>query len=99
MSFIQANVVVLDYNDLIAGKDLSREIEKAYGYDGIGLLTVKNVPTLVDKRNNLLPLGYRFAKLPNNIKEKYVHAESFYSFGWSHGKESLEGKPDERYGN
>lgn len=28
------------------------------------------------------------------MKEKYVHAKSVYSFGWSHGKEKLEGKPD-----
>ena len=96
MAFIQANVVVLDYNDLISGKDLTSEIEKAYGYDGIGLLTVKNVPTLIEKRCNLLPLGFKFAKLPNAIKDKYVHPESYYSFGWSHGKEHLEGKPDER---
>jgi len=29
-----------------------------------------------------------------NQKNKTVHKESFYSFGWSHGKEVLEGKPD-----
>ena len=27
----------------------------------------------------------------DNIKEKYVHAESNYSFGWSHGKEKMKG--------
>lgn len=28
------------------------------------------------------------------MKEKTVHASSCFSFGWSHGKEKLEGKPD-----
>jgi isopenicillin N synthase-like dioxygenase len=28
------------------------------------------------------------------VKAKYEHKASFYSFGWSHGKESLEGRPD-----
>ena len=36
----------------------------------------------------------RFANLPENVKEKYVHKESAFSFGWSHGKEQLDGKPD-----
>lgn len=96
---VKASVVVLDYNDLVSGADLSKQIEEAYGDNGIGLLTVKNVPTLVEKRTTLLPLGAKFAKLPDDIKEKYVHADSFYSFGWSHGKESLEGKPDDSKGS
>lgn len=36
----------------------------------------------------------RFANLPEEVKQKTVHKESFYSFGWSHGMELLEGKPD-----
>lgn len=94
-----AEVVTLDYNDLVAGKDLSEFIEKAYGYDGIGLLTVSNVPSLVEKRATLLPLANRLANLPADVLEKYVHEESHYSFGWSHGKENLEGKPDESKGS
>ncbi len=50
---------------------------------------VKNVPGLVETRAALLPLAYRFAQLPDEIKAKYVHEKSSYSFGWSHGK----GKP------
>jgi isopenicillin N synthase-like dioxygenase len=97
--FIKADVVVLDYNDLVAEVDLTAEIEKAYGNEGIGLLTVKNVPTLVEKRLALLPLGSKFAKLPQEVKDKYVHADSYFSFGWSHGKENLQGKPDESKGS
>lgn len=87
-------VVTLDYNDLIAGVDLSPLIEQAYGYDGLGVLTVKNVPGWAESRQKLLPLAQRFATLPDAIKDQYSHEESKYSFGWSHGKENLQGKPD-----
>lgn len=90
-----ADVVVLDYNDLLAGKDLTHEIARAYGFDGIGVLTVCNVPDFVAARERLLPLSRKFAILPDEIKRKYEHPESYYSFGWSHGKEKLQGgKPD-----
>jgi hypothetical protein len=36
----------------------------------------------------------RFATQPEEAKKKTEHPESHYSFGWSHGKEVLEGKPD-----
>ncbi len=36
----------------------------------------------------------RFANLSEEAKNKTVHKESFYSFGWSHGQEILEGRPD-----
>ena len=93
------DVVVLDYEELVAGKDLSHLIAKAYGFDGIGLLTVKNVPGLIDARSNLLPLGRTFALLDETVQEKYVDEKSFYSFGWSLGKEKLEGKPDSSKGS
>lgn len=94
MSYKIGDVVVLDYNDLVNGKDLTDEIGRAYGFDGIGVLTVKNVPDFLAARERLLPLARTFADLPEEIKEKYVHAESYYSFGWSHGKEKLQGGPD-----
>lgn len=92
-------VVVLDYEELAAGKDLSELVAKAYGFDGIGLLTVKNVPGLVAARANLLPLGRVFSQLDEATQEKYVDEKSFYSFGWSLGKEKLEGKPDSSKGS
>eukprot|EP00735_Rhodelphis_limneticus_P011344 TRINITY_DN442_c0_g1::TRINITY_DN442_c0_g1_i1::g.2519::m.2519 TRINITY_DN442_c0_g1::TRINITY_DN442_c0_g1_i1::g.2519 ORF type:complete len:374 (+),score=90.90,DIOX_N/PF14226.1/2.1e-06,DIOX_N/PF14226.1/9.3e+02,2OG-FeII_Oxy/PF03171.15/5.7e+03,2OG-FeII_Oxy/PF03171.15/0.00099 TRINITY_DN442_c0_g1_i1:67-1188(+) len=87
-------VVILDYAWLSDGSDLSKHIEAAYGYDGLGILAIRNVPNFVEKRKTLLPLARKFALLPDEIKNKYAHEESKYSFGWSHGKEKLEGKPD-----
>lgn len=91
---VNVDVVELDYNDLVAGVDLTAQIEKAYGEDGAGLLTVKNVPSYVEARSRLLPLSKKFADLPNDVKEKYVKADAYYAFGWSHGKEKLQEKPD-----
>jgi isopenicillin N synthase-like dioxygenase len=93
------NVVEIDYNDLVAGADLSDKIQIAYGIDGLGILTVSNVPGLNEARENLLVLGRQFALLPEDIKQKYAHPESKYSFGWSHGIENLEGKPDTSKGS
>jgi isopenicillin N synthase-like dioxygenase len=93
-SYQIADAVELDYADLLAGRDLGEEIERAFGASGAGLLTVKNVPGFVEARRILLPLARKFALLPDDVKDKYVHAESYYAFGWSHGKENLEGKPD-----
>ena len=56
-----ANAVCLEYDDLVNGVDLSAEIERAYGYDGLGILTVRGIPNLLEKKNTLLPLGWRYA--------------------------------------
>ena len=61
-------VVTLDYNDLIANKNLSSKIEEAFGISGLGVLTVKNVPNLPTHRAALLPLAREFAILPDQVK-------------------------------
>ena len=78
----------------MSGRDLSAEIAQAYGYDGLGILVVRGVPGVAERRAALLPLGARFAALPASARAKYEHAASYYAFGWSHGKEKLEGRPD-----
>eukprot|EP00301_Raphidiophrys_heterophryoidea_P013405 c2080_g1_i1.p1 GENE.c2080_g1_i1~~c2080_g1_i1.p1 ORF type:complete len:379 (-),score=79.54 c2080_g1_i1:800-1936(-) len=87
-------LVILNYDDLVAGKDLSHEIAKAYGFEGLGLLAVKGVPDFARRRNRLLPLARKFALLPEETKKKCEHQESYFSFGWSHGKERFYGVPD-----
>lgn len=94
MSVINKPAITLDYNDLVNGVNLIDKISEAYGYDGLGILTVSNIPSLNESRLKLLPLAKKFADLNDDIKNKYVHEESSYSFGWSHGKEKLQGKPD-----
>ena len=94
------SVTVLDYEDLVQkGADLRVEIQRAFGVDGLGILTVKNVPGFVEARARLLPLAREFAALDDDIKAKYIHEQSKFSFGWSHGKEKLQGKPDTSKGS
>ncbi|KAF1775854.1 Isopenicillin N synthase-like [Phytophthora cactorum] len=88
------DVPVVAYADLVAKKDLSIVIEEAFGYEGMGILVVSGVPELSSKRSDLLPLAFKFANLPDDIKAKCELPKAFYSFGWSHGKENLQGKPD-----
>ncbi|KAL1496552.1 hypothetical protein AB1Y20_014158 [Prymnesium parvum] len=87
-------VVTLDYADLAAGKDLSAAIGAAYGYDGLGILAVRGVPGVREAREALLPLAAAFAALPPHVREAHEDAASFYSVGWSHGKEVFGGARD-----
>ncbi|KAG0297817.1 hypothetical protein BGZ96_004747, partial [Linnemannia gamsii] len=92
----QNEAVVIDYQDLVTNKDVSAQIEEAFGSHDhcLGLLLVKNLPpTYLALRERLLRLASVFAALPESAKDKTVHADSRYSFGWSCGKEIMNGKP------
>lgn len=82
---MEPEVIAIDYHDLINNVDLTNQISKAFGNDGLGLLTVKNIPGFVEARKALLPLALEFSRLPEDVKLKYIHKSSSYSFGWSHG--------------
>ncbi|GAB5370840.1 hypothetical protein AAMO2058_001527800 [Amorphochlora amoebiformis] len=86
--------ILVSYDDLKSGKDLSELIEKAYGYQGLGILAVTGISEVGSLREALFKDGYKFANLEDNVKSKYEHKDSYYSFGWSHGKEKLQGHPD-----
>ncbi|KAF4041397.1 2OG-Fe(II) oxygenase superfamily [Phytophthora infestans] len=88
------DVPVVAFEDLVAKKDLSTVIEEAFGYEGMGILVVSGVPELSSKRSDLLPLAFKFANFSDDVKAKCELPGAFYSFGWSHGKENLQGKPD-----
>ncbi|KAG2436404.1 hypothetical protein HXX76_006708 [Chlamydomonas incerta] len=91
----ERSLVVLDYNDLASGKDISSQLEEALGPNGLGALAVRNVPGYAARRRLLLPQAHAFANLPEDLRRRYEDEESHYSVGWSHGKESLSsGQPD-----
>jgi isopenicillin N synthase-like dioxygenase len=87
-------VVLVKYEDLADKKDISASIAAAFGQDGLGIIVVSGVPEFTSLRSKLLPLSRKFALLPDAIKAKYEHAASHWNFGWSHGRETLAGKPD-----
>jgi len=68
--------------------------EQGFGGNGLGVITVSGVPGLLKAKRNLLPLSYVFAHKPEEIRNKFVHEDSYYSIGWSHGKENIQGQPD-----
>ncbi|XP_015159530.1 uncharacterized protein [Solanum tuberosum] len=75
--------------------DLSAKIEQGFGPNGLGILSISEVPGYSLWRRNLLHLGPRLANLPEDVKRELEDPNSRYNFGWSHGKEKLEsGKLD-----
>ncbi|KAJ3329449.1 hypothetical protein HDU76_007884 [Blyttiomyces sp. JEL0837] len=92
-------VVTIDYKDVMnKSTDLSDAIAKGFGSDGgcLGIVVIKGLEEtgFIEKRGRLLQLASKFADLPENVKEAVTHPQSSYLFGWSHGKEFMEGKPD-----
>jgi hypothetical protein len=75
---------------------LTESIKAAFGSEpgALGVCLVKNVPGFADKRERLLKLASVFAGLPDEIKAQCEHKPSSYLFGWSHGKEFMNGKLD-----
>ncbi|XP_010249859.1 PREDICTED: uncharacterized protein LOC104592277 isoform X3 [Nelumbo nucifera] len=70
--------------------DLSTKIEDGFGPNGLGILSVSEVPGFPSLRQNLLHLSPRLASLPEEVKKELEDPQSRYNFGWSHGKEKLE---------
>ncbi|KAJ9112175.1 hypothetical protein QFC20_002356 [Naganishia adeliensis] len=90
--------VTISYNDLVNAPDsLQKQIEQAFGNaeDALGVIIIKDLPEQFPKlREDLLKLADKFASLPKETREKYSRKEVQYMFGWSHGKEIMNGKPD-----
>ena len=38
----ESDIVVIDYYDLVGGVDITSQIAEAYGFNGLGILLVKN---------------------------------------------------------
>lgn len=96
MTVDKVSPILLDYNLLISNYDYTKEIEIAFGNKAecLGVLLVKNVPNYIEMRETILELASKFANLDDKTKEKYINSASKYNFGWSHGKEIMNGKLD-----
>lgn len=97
---IERPCVHVRHEDLLAGLHaqmpaLQAAVAQAYGYGGLGVLAVTGVPGLTEHRQKMLPLGARFAALPDAIKKKTETPHAFFQVGWSYGNEKLQGdQPD-----
>jgi hypothetical protein len=89
--------VSISYKTLTSSPEsLTPAIERAFGSspDCLGILVVTDLPPAYPaKRERLLRLAAAFAGLPDEVREKYSDEASRYSFGWSWGKEIMNGKP------
>ncbi|CAL1696322.1 unnamed protein product [Somion occarium] len=98
ISYTPEGAVLISYKDLTSSPlSLSSSIDKAFGSgpDCLGIILVRDLPpSYPASRERLLKLAYKFAKLPEPIREQYADPGSRYSFGWSHGKEIMNGRPD-----
>ncbi|KAJ1979110.1 hypothetical protein H4R34_002954 [Dimargaris verticillata] len=90
--------VVVDYAALDgkAPGNLSAAIEEAFGNhsDCLGLIIIRNVPQLSKLQTALLGRAPQLAHLPLADLQALEHPPSKYMFGWSHGKEVMNGHPD-----
>ncbi|KAF8640803.1 hypothetical protein AX17_000452 [Amanita inopinata Kibby_2008] len=91
-------VVTISYPTLLSSPlSLAESIDRAFGSHpkSLGIIIVRDLPpTYPAYRERLLRLAYKFAKLDSNVRERYTDPSTRYSFGWSHGKEIMNGKPD-----
>jgi len=93
-------VVTIPYAKLRSEQDLTPLITAAFGKEGLGIMLISGVPNLLQKRDRILRVAKKFGELPEDIKEKYAHPASHYSYGWSHGKEMMKnGKADTAKGS
>eukprot|EP00271_Cylindrocystis_brebissonii_P023310 TRINITY_DN961_c0_g1_i1.p1 TRINITY_DN961_c0_g1~~TRINITY_DN961_c0_g1_i1.p1 ORF type:complete len:364 (-),score=61.88 TRINITY_DN961_c0_g1_i1:1719-2810(-) len=84
----------------LQGDELLPEIERAMGPDSMGIIAVSQIEGFPELRKRQLFLIDKYARLPENVKNKYVQPENEYTIGWSHGKEKLEnGKFDTMKGS
>eukprot|EP01128_Nolandella_sp_AFSM9_P011404 TRINITY_DN811_c0_g1_i1.p1 TRINITY_DN811_c0_g1~~TRINITY_DN811_c0_g1_i1.p1 ORF type:complete len:368 (+),score=44.68 TRINITY_DN811_c0_g1_i1:42-1106(+) len=92
-------LVTLQYSDLLAGKDLSEELYRAYGPDGLGALSVAGIPQYVEQRQQLLPLSHALAHQPADVLTALEDDESLWNAGWSYGREMFGGQVDQSKGS
>mmetsp|Transcript_31276 Transcript_31276/g.93361 ORF Transcript_31276/g.93361 Transcript_31276/m.93361 type:complete len:297 (-) Transcript_31276:527-1417(-) len=98
----RASAVVIQYDRLAAAtaSELDADLEEAFGPSGLGALTVSGVPGYPAARASLLRLAPGLAALPADHLAELEDEASCYSFGWSHGKETLAGgEPDVHKGS
>lgn len=87
-------IVEIEYAALCNGSDLDEQMRLAFGPHSLGVVLVTNVPHLAAVRVPLLQTMAAFAALPASEKTACEDRDSGFLRGWSHGRESMAGKPD-----
>lgn len=88
------DIVNITYKQLIDGDDLSEHVFKAYGVNGLGVITISDIPEYEERVKELLPLSHKMAHLSEEERLSLERPETLWNAGWSHGKEKLGDVPD-----
>ncbi|KAI9638358.1 Clavaminate synthase-like protein [Dioszegia hungarica] len=81
---------------------VSSQIQQAFGSDegSLGIVVIDDLPAeFPELRKSLFHLIHRLGSLPPDEREKLARPETSYFFGWSHGKEVMNGRPDTQKGS
>lgn len=103
--FFSANVIRIKHSDLVDisktknYSSISKEIQAAYGPDGLGAIIIQDVPNHFETKHRLLSLTNKLTKLAPEVLKSLERPEINYGLGWSHGKEKFMGLPDTRKGS
>jgi len=78
-----------------ASKTTSISTSTSASTSALGLIAIRGIPSFVETKQKFLPLAHSLVHLPSDyLEENLTDAASFYSSGYSHGKEKLGHKPD-----
>jgi isopenicillin N synthase-like dioxygenase len=94
------DVPVVPYASLRRADSATRStLRSAIGTDGLGIISVSDIPGFSEMRRRLLPLAKRLAAQPLEVLARLEDEASQYNVGWSFGRELLDGHVDTRKGS
>ncbi|PKU66351.1 uncharacterized protein LOC110103469 [Dendrobium catenatum] len=77
--FRTVETVSISYSELKDKRlDLSPKVEEGFGPNGLGIISVSEVPGLSDLRQTVLNLSPRIASLPTNVRNQLEDPDSRY---------------------
>lgn len=80
-----------DLNASVDTRNVRNILERGLGKEGLGIVSVTDIPTFPELRKRLLPMAAKLASMPEDVQKTWEDPESKYNVGWSSGKEWLGG--------
>ncbi|WRT67106.1 uncharacterized protein IL334_004072 [Kwoniella shivajii] len=103
MASSSSNPITIPYHQMISSPDaLHDRIVAGLGSESgcLGIVVISDLPDEFPiLREKMFRLSHKFATLPEDVKEQFAKPDVSYLFGWSHGKEIMNGKPDIQKGS
>jgi isopenicillin N synthase-like dioxygenase len=92
----QEKVEKISYTELLnPTAETFQAIKDAFGHEeSLGLILISDIPQFTTLRHSLLKLGPKLAALNPTQLKSLEDTKSQFMFGWSHGREFMNGKYD-----